>query len=71
MKTTLNIGGKLAELFTVGNGLKQGDTPAPKLFTLYFSMVFQLAFKDSSEGVYIYYRTTGKLFNIKLPEPKI
>ena len=28
-------------------------------------MVFQLAFKDSSEGVYIYYRTTGKLFNIK------
>ena len=29
-------------------------------------MVFQLAFKDSSEGVYIYYRTTDKLFNIKL-----
>ena len=28
-------------------------------------MVFQLAFKDSSEDVYIYYRTTGKLFNIK------
>ena len=32
---------------------------------LYFSMVFQLAFKNSSEGVYIHYRTTGKLFNIK------
>ena len=65
MKTTLNIGGKLAEPFTVGNGVKQGDTLAPTLFALYFSMVFQLAFKDSSKGVYIYYRTTGKLFNIK------
>ena len=53
MKTTLNIGGKLAELFTVGNGVKQGDTLAPKLFALYFSMMFQLAFKVSSEGVYI------------------
>ena len=65
MKTTLNIGGKLAEPFTVGNGVKQGDTLAPTLFALYFTMVFQLAFMDSSEGVYIYYRTTGKLFNIK------
>ena len=65
MKTTLNIGGKLAEPFTVENGVKQGDTLAPTLFALYFSVVFQFAFKDSSEGVYIYYRTTGKLFNIK------
>ena len=51
MKTTLNIGGKLAEPFTVGNGVKQGDTLAPTLFAHYFSTVFQLAFKDSSEGV--------------------
>ena len=64
MKTTLNIGNKLAEPFTVGNGVKQGDTLAPTLFALYFSMVFQLAFKDSSKNVYIYYRTPGKLFNI-------
>ena len=28
-------------------------------------MVFQSALKDSSEGVYIYNQTTGKLFNIK------
>ena len=65
MKTTLNTGGKLAQPFTVGNGVKQGDTLAPTLFALYFSMVFQLAFKNSSEGVYIYYRITIKLFNIK------
>ena len=65
MKTTLNIGGKLAKPFAVGKGVKQGDTLAPTLFALYFSMVFQLAFKDSSKGVYIYYRTTGQLFNIK------
>ena len=65
MKTTLNIGGKLAEPFTVGNGVKQGGTLAPTLFALYFSMVFQLVFKDSSKGVYIYYQTTGKLLNLK------
>ena len=73
MKTTLNIGGKLAEPFTVENGVKQGDTLAPTLFALYFSMVFQVTFKDSSEGVYIYYRTTGKSFltsNASLPEQK-
>ena len=65
LKTTLNIGGKLAEPFTVGNGVKQEDTLALTLFAPHFSMVFQLAFKDSSEGVYIYYRTTGKLFHTK------
>ena len=65
MKTMLNIGGKLAEHITVENGVKQGDTLAPTPFALYFSMVFQLAFKDSSEGFYIYHRTTSKLFNIK------
>ena len=36
MKTTLNIGGKLAEPFTVGNGVKQGDTLAPTLCALFF-----------------------------------
>ena len=65
MKTTLNIGDKLAEPFTVGNSVKQEDTLAPTLFALYFFRMFQLAFKDSSEDVHIYYRTTGKLFNIK------
>ena len=33
----------------------QGDTLDPKLFALYFSMVFQLAFKNSSKDVYIHY----------------
>ena len=65
MKTTLNIGSKLAEPFTVGNGVKQEDTLAPTLFALYFSIVFQLTFKNSNEGVYIYYQATGKLFNSK------
>ena len=65
IKTTLNIRSKLAVPFTVGNEIKQGDTLAPTLFALDFSMVFQLAFKNSSEGAYLYYRTTGKLFNIK------
>ena len=67
MKTTLNIGGKLAEPFTVGNGFKQGDTLAPTLFALYFSMVFQLA-KVSTFTIepLVSFLTS----NTSLPEPK-
>ena len=58
MKTTLNIWSKFAKAFTVGNGVKRRATLASSLFALFASM-------DSSEGVYIQYRTTVKLFNIK------
>jgi len=65
MKAVVNIGGKLADPISVENGVKQGDITAPTLFALYFAMVFRMAFKDCSDGVYIRYRTTGKLFNIR------
>ena len=65
MKAIVNVGGKLTEPISVENGVKQGDIPAPTLFALYFAMVFKIAFRDTSDGVYIRYRTSGKVFNIR------
>ena len=65
MNTIINFGGELAEPIKVENGVKQGNIPAPTLFSLYFAVVFKMAYKDCHNGVYIRYRTSGKLFNIR------
>ena len=65
MNTIINFGGELAEPIKVENGVKQGDIPAPILFSLYFAVVFKIAYKDCHNGVYIRYRTSGNLFNIR------
>ena len=38
---------------------------APTLFAIFFSVVFIIAFKNNDVGVYIRYRTTGKVFNLR------
>ena len=65
MQAWVNVGGKLSEPISVANGVKQGDIPASTLFSLYFAVVFQLAFEGCHDGIYIRYRTTVKLFNIR------
>ena len=37
---------------------------APTLFSLYLSMMLEVAFKDTSEGVYIQTRKEADLFNV-------
>ena len=65
MQAWVNVGGKLSEQISVANGVKQGDIPASTLFSLYFAVAFQLAFEGCHDGIYLRYRTTGKLFNIR------
>lgn len=65
MKGRVNFNGVLSGPFPVENGVKQGDILAPTLFALYFAAVFNNAFKDNTKGVYIRYRSTGRLFNIR------
>ena len=65
MKAYVYVGGNISEAIPVENGVKQGDIPAPTLFALYFTMVLVMAFKECSTGIYIRYRTSGKLFNIR------
>jgi hypothetical protein len=65
MKAWVNVNGSLSEPVNVDNGVKQGDIPAPTLFSIYFSVVLCSAFENCDLGIYVRYRTTGKLFNIR------
>ena len=65
MKAWVNINGELTEPIDVENGVKQGDILGPTLFSLYFAMVFKNALKNCKEGVFIRYRTSGRLMNLK------
>ena len=45
--------------------LKQGDIPAPTLFSIYFAVMLSYAFQDCDIGVFIRFRTSGKVFNLR------
>ena len=63
MKARVAFNGELSGEFAVDNGVKQGDIPAPTLFSIYFATLLSLAFKDCDKGVSLRFRTTGKVFN--------
>ena len=56
---------EMEDPFKVEAGKKQGDLLAPTLFSVFFSIVLNDAFGDCNQGVYIRYRSSGKLFNIR------
>ena len=64
MKAQVNFDGQLSEKFSVDNGVKQGDIPAPTLFSIYLSAMLWYAFHDCDTGVHIRFRTSGKVFNL-------
>ena len=57
--------GLLSEPIPLENGVKQGDIPAPTLFSIYFAVMLSYAFQDCDIGVYIRLRTSGKVFNLR------
>ena len=65
MKGRVNFNGQLTEELPIDNGVKQGDIPAPTLFSLYLTAVLWYTFHDCDEAVYIRFRTTGKVFNLR------
>ena len=65
MKARVNLNGSLSEPIPVDNGVKQGDIPAPTLFSIYFAVMLSYAFQDCDIGVFIRFRTSGKVFNLR------
>ena len=64
MQSTGCLDGATSNAFPVSSGVKQGCVLAPTLIGIFFSMLLQYAFVDCTEGVYIWTRSDGKLFNI-------
>ena len=61
MEASVNVGGTLTDPFKVETGVKQGDLLAPTLFSVFFSIVLNDAFRDCNQGIYITYRSSEKL----------
>jgi hypothetical protein len=53
MQANVAMSGCVSSEFAVSNGVKQGCVLAPTLFSLHLSAMLEVAFKDSSEGLYI------------------
>ncbi|CAI9716863.1 Hypothetical predicted protein [Octopus vulgaris] len=66
MEAWVNVGGAMEGPIPVENGVKQGDILALTLFSLYFAATFTHVFaKVSSLGIYVRYRSSGRLFNLR------
>jgi len=57
--------GETSAPFLVTHGTKQGCVLAPLLFSIFFSMMLLVAFKDCNLGVPIQFRTDGNVFNLR------
>ena len=65
MKAQVNFNGQLSEQIPFDNGVKQGDILAPKLFSVYLSIILWLALRDCNLVVMNCLRTTGKVFDLR------
>lgn len=63
MKARMNFSGTLCQPISVENGVKQGDIPAPTLFSIFFfAVMLTHTFRNCSIGVYLCFQTTRKIF---------
>ena len=62
MKASLQYGGSLSDSFDFRRGVKQGCVLAPTLFSIYFAVPLQYAFKTSPGDVFLHW--DGSLFDL-------
>jgi len=65
MQACVQDNGVSSNPFAVTNGVKQGCVLAPTLFSMMFSAMLYDAFKNTSVGIPIKHRTSGKFFNLR------
>ena len=64
MQANVTMSGSVSKDFSVSNGVEQGCVLAPTLFSLYLAAMLEVAFKDTTEWVYIQTRNDADLFNV-------
>ena len=64
MVVTVRDGGDKSTPFGVTSGTKQGCVLAPTLFSIFFSLMLHIAFKDTTDGVAIKSRFDRGLFDV-------
>ena len=64
MKATVQFDGSTSNSFEINSGVKQGCVMAPTLFSIFFAVLLQHAFKESPGDVYLHWRSDGSLFNL-------
>ena len=64
MMSTVQFGIDMSAKFGVKSRVIQGCVLAPTLFDIFFTLLLKHAFKSSTDGVYLYSRSNGHLFNI-------
>jgi len=67
MRARVIEGGEKSIEFDVLKGTKQGCMLAPMLFSIFFSTMLLVAFKDYNTGVGIRFPTDGDVFDIQKP----
>ena len=65
MKARISFNGQLSGEIPIENGVKQGDILAPTLFSIFFATLLAHAFQNCDEGVYLRFRTTGSVFDLR------
>ena len=63
MKGTGVFDGSTSDLFDIQSRVKQGCVLALTLFGIFFGVMLKHAFGTATEGVYLWTRSEGKLFN--------
>lgn len=64
MRATVSLHNSNSDEFEVSNGVKQGCVLAPTLFSIYLAAMLEVAFQDSTTGIYIQTRKDANLFSV-------
>ena len=64
MKGTVQFNGSSSRPFDIRSGVKQGCVLAPTLFGIFFTLLLRHAFGTASEGICLWTRSDGRLFNL-------
>ena len=65
MKARVTFNDQLSGEKAINNSVKQGDNPAPTLFSIFFAVFLTHAFKDCDQDIPLRFRTSGRVFILR------